>query len=69
MRHLRLLLAPLLLALTCVAACVSPSARAGSPSGLVVSQVYASGGNSGAAYQNDFVELLNTGSAPVDLTG
>ena len=53
MRHLRLLLAPLLLLL----ACVSPSAQATSSSGLVVSQVYASGGNSGAAYQNDRISI------------
>lgn len=41
----------------------------GASSGLVVSQVYAGGGNSGAAYANDFVELLNRGSSTVDLSG
>src|SRR5829696_5999010 len=34
---------------------------------LVISQVYGAGGNSGALYQNDYVELYNRGSAPVDL--
>jgi Lamin Tail Domain len=65
MRHVRSLLLPLALVL----ACAAPTAHASSPSGLVVSQVYAGGGNSGAIYQNDFVELFDAGSAPVDLSG
>jgi len=36
---------------------------------IVISQVYGGGGNSGAAYQNDFVELFNPGTIPFDLTG
>lgn len=43
-------------------------ARAASPD-VVVSQVYGGGGNSGATLRNDFVELFNRGSAPVDVTG
>jgi hypothetical protein len=39
------------------------------PSPVVISQVYGGGGNSGAQYQNDYIELLNRGDAPVDLTG
>ena len=35
---------------------------------LVISQVYGGGGNSGAAYQNDFVELFNRGTATVDFS-
>ena len=35
---------------------------------LVISQVYGGGGNSGAIYTNDFVELFNRGAAPVDLS-
>lgn len=58
-RLLVLLFATLLLA---------PAAHGTSSSSLVISQVYAGGGNSGATYANDFVELLNTGSSPVDLT-
>ena len=65
MRHVRSLLLPLALVLVCAA----PTAHASTPSGLVVSQVYAGGGNSGATYQNDFVELFDAGSAPVDLSG
>jgi spore coat protein U-like protein len=59
------LLVPLLLALLCAAA----TARASGSSSLVVSQLYASGGNSGAAYTNDYVELFNRGSSSVSLTG
>jgi hypothetical protein len=36
---------------------------------IVISQVYGGGGNSGATYTNDFVELFNAGSAAVDLSG
>lgn len=49
-------------------AVVTPSA-VGASSGVVISQVYAGGGNAGATYTNDFVELFNPGSASVDLTG
>ncbi len=45
-----------------------PLARAASPD-AVISQVYAGGGNAGATYTNDFVELFNRGGAAVDLTG
>src|SRR5882762_1244191 len=37
--------------------------------GIVISQVYGGGGNSGAFYKNDFIELFNRGTAPVDVTG
>lgn len=36
---------------------------------VVISQVYGGGGNSGATLRNDFVELFNNGSDPVDLNG
>src|SRR5690349_11222893 len=36
---------------------------------VVITEVYGGGGNSGAPYTNDFVELTNNSSAPVDLTG
>lgn len=41
----------------------------GATSSVVISQVYAGGGNAGASYTNDFVELLNRGSTAVDLSG
>jgi predicted extracellular nuclease len=37
------------------------------PGGVVISQVYGGGGNSGATYKNDFIELLNTGDTAVTL--
>ena len=37
--------------------------------GLVISQVYGGGGNTGAPFRNDFVELFNRGSAAVSLAG
>lgn len=36
---------------------------------VVISQVYGGGGNSGAPYNADFVELFNTGDLPVALGG
>jgi ethanolamine utilization microcompartment shell protein EutS len=33
---------------------------------LVISQLYGGGGNSGATFQNDFVELFNRGTTTVD---
>lgn len=36
---------------------------------IVISQVYGGGGNSGAAFQNDFIELFNRGNSPVNLGG
>src|SRR5512143_3122221 len=36
---------------------------------VVISQVYGGGGNTGAPYTNDFVELFNRGTASVLLTG
>ncbi|MHA2855711.1 5'-nucleotidase C-terminal domain-containing protein [Paenibacillus lautus] len=35
---------------------------------VVISQVYGGGGNSGAVYTHDFIELFNPTSSPVDLT-
>ena len=64
-RAVTLLLFTLLVAGTVL---VVPAARSASPD-IVVSQVYAGGGNSGAAYANDFVELFNRGSTAVDVSG
>jgi hypothetical protein len=36
---------------------------------VVISQVYGGGGNTGATYKNDFVELFNRGNQAVTLTG
>ena len=39
------------------------------PTTVKISQVYGGGGNSGATYLNDFIELYNSGSTPVVLDG
>ncbi len=36
---------------------------------VVISQVYGGGGNTGAPYTNDFIELFNRGTTTVSLTG
>ncbi len=64
MNRTRLLLISLFAAFLLVA----PTAQGASPD-LVVSQVYAGGGNAGATFTNDYVELFNRGSSTVDLTG
>ncbi|MDQ2974904.1 MAG: lamin tail domain-containing protein, partial [Acidobacteriota bacterium] len=43
--------------------------RARVPPPIVISQIYGGGGNSGAAYKNDFIEIFNRGSTTVDLAG
>jgi len=44
-------------------------ATADASADVVISQVYGGGNNSGATYQNDFIELFNNGSAAVSLNG
>ena len=48
---------------------LSPAPVAGISSGVVISQVYGGGGNAGATYRNDFIELHNRGGSAVDVTG
>ena len=36
---------------------------------IVISQVYGGGGNTGAPYTNDFIELFNRGTTTVSLSG
>ncbi|MEO7768805.1 MAG: lamin tail domain-containing protein, partial [Ferruginibacter sp.] len=36
---------------------------------LVISQVYGGGGNSGATYKNDFIEIFNPTASAVNLSG
>src|SRR3954452_16513902 len=48
---------------------LAPTAQAVDPSStVVINEVYGGGGNASAPYTNDFVELVNTGSTPVDLS-
>jgi hypothetical protein len=36
---------------------------------VVINEVYGAGGNAGALFTHDFIELYNNGATPVDLTG
>ena len=57
------------LVVLCAALLLVAAGAQGASSDVVISQLYAGGGNSGATYTNDFVELLNRGSSTVDLGG
>ena len=58
------------LALGAVTPTVAPTPVRAAPSpDVVISQVYGGGGNTGAFYANDFIELYNRGGTTVDLTG
>jgi len=59
--------AAIVIALVLAAAPVSP-ALAVSPD-IVISQIYGGGGNSGAIYTHDFIELFNRGTAAVSIAG
>jgi len=49
----------------------SPSATPtpNSTSHVVISQIFGGGGNSGAPFRNDFIEIFNAGNSPVNLSG
>jgi DNA/RNA endonuclease G (NUC1)/outer membrane lipoprotein SlyB len=61
--HLRRLLPVLAVCLA-----ISAPLLAVSPN-VVISQVYGAGGNSGATWRNDYIELFNRGTSPVNVTG
>src|SRR2546423_14333462 len=46
-----------------------PAGAHASTSGVVVSGIYGGGGNAGATFRNDYVELFNGGSRSVDVSG
>jgi hypothetical protein len=58
----------LLLAVLAVLLLFPAAADAAAPD-VVVSQVYGGGGNVGAIFRNDYVELFNAGAVSVDLSG
>src|SRR5215813_7530693 len=45
------------------------SAMAATGTSVMISQVYGGGGNSGATYTNDFIEIFNPTQASVSLAG
>lgn len=57
------------LPLSIIAASLLAATPVFAASDIVISQVYGGGGNTGATYKNDFIELFNRGSAPVSLNG
>src|SRR5919197_2222583 len=61
------LCAALVVAVACLLGLARPAGAVSST--IVVSQVYGGGGNSGATYKNDFIELYNRSAAPVSVTG
>jgi hypothetical protein len=65
MKRIHLLVLPLALALLLAAASASGSGAGN----VVVGEVFAAGGNSGAAYANDYVELFNRGASAVAVDG
>ncbi len=52
-----------------VPASASAASAAPDASNVVISEAYGGGGNTGATFQNDFVELYNPTDAAIDLTG
>ncbi|TYL55708.1 ExeM/NucH family extracellular endonuclease [Nocardioides sp. BGMRC 2183] len=51
-------------------AAVTPAASAAPDgTGLVISEVYGGGGNAGATWKNDFIELYNPTDAPISVEG
>jgi hypothetical protein len=48
----------------------APTAQADEPLkyGVVISAMYAGGGNTGATYTHDYIEIFNASDAPVDIT-
>lgn len=60
----------LLVLLSALALPFAAASASGSGSGsVVISEVFAAGGNSGAAYVNDYVELFNRGAGAVTIDG
>jgi 5'-nucleotidase len=68
-RSRRLLSGAAVLAVAAGLAWVAPASANPSGTGLVISEVYGAGGNAGAVYNADFVELYNPTSSAIVLTG
>ena len=59
----------LLAALLTFAVLVIPAAAGSGTGAIVISQVFGGGGNAGAPFASDYVELFNKSSSSVDVTG
>src|SRR5919107_1041685 len=64
----RLLAGPLAAILAGAGVTLAAPAQAVPSTSVVISEVYGGGGNVGASYTHDFVELYNLGNTPVDLS-
>src|SRR5215467_13815310 len=70
MRKLTFVFLPVLTLIVLSVVCFTHTETvAASSSGVVISQVYGGGGNSGATLKNDFIELFNASASPVSLDG
>lgn len=58
-----------LLVLTTAFVGASPASAVDTTSPVVISEVYGGGGNSGASFSNDFIELYNRSTEPVSIDG
>ena len=47
----------------------SPTPSSDSSPHILISQVFGGGGNAGAPFRNDFIEIFNAGHSPVNLSG
>jgi uncharacterized protein len=56
-------------AATVAAGLTAPSPAAALSTDVVISQIYGGGGNAGATFTHDFIEIQNRGSSPVILAG
>lgn len=54
---------------TTAALTVAVPASATPSTAAVINEVYGGGGNSGATYTNDFIEVANLGSSPIAVDG
>ena len=66
---LSVLAASLLILAAAVLASANAHTEAPEANDLRVSQVYGGGGNAGATYTNDFIELFNAGAGSINLSG
>ncbi len=69
MKSQRLVVGLIAVGLGAAGALVAPAGALAVSADLVLSQVYGGGGNTGAPYANDFIELYNRGTAPVSVSG
>ena len=69
LRRVALVVIPALALIGSGLAIAAPAAAVDTASNVVITEVYGGGGNSGAPFNKDFVELYNRASTPVDLTG